>query len=69
MNLVEQYPFYKDRGKMKKILITIGKELLDDVDEVGLAQGFNNRSATLRHLIETGLKDFKQQKAAENPQG
>ncbi|CAK7192290.1 hypothetical protein COMNV_00481 [Commensalibacter sp. Nvir] len=69
MNSVEKYPYFKNRGQMKKILLTIGKELLNDVDEVGLARGFNSRSATLRRLIEAGVKEFKQQKAAENPQG
>lgn len=62
MNIVEQYPFYKDRGKMEKVFMTIGKQLLQEVDEVGLSEGFNSRSATLRNLIEAGLKDFKQKK-------
>lgn len=69
MNTVNQYPYFTNREQKERIVMMVGRELLRDIDELGLSQGFNSRSATLRHLIKTGLKEFKQQKATENPQG
>ncbi|MGO3056214.1 nickel-responsive transcriptional regulator NikR [Halomonas sp. AOP43-A1-21] len=50
---------------MQRVTITLDEELLDEVDALMRARGYQNRSEAIRDLTRSGLKQIKEEAVPE----